>query len=120
MQEAREIRGLDLDREGRCRHYHLPVDVLALYCATCQAYYACYQCHAALADHDFTLIQKDQKGALLCGVCRTSFDQETYRALGHCPRCQAAFNPACQRHAGLYFASEKEKNHNGGVRFNER
>ncbi|MDK6233907.1 CHY zinc finger protein [Aerococcus sanguinicola] len=120
MEERSQIRGLGLDGQGRCQHYHLPEDILALYCSTCRAYYACYRCHDALANHAFTPIRSDQADSLLCGACRATFDQATYEALGRCSHCRAAFNPACQRHAGLYFASKKEKNHNGGVRFNER
>ena len=36
------IYGVDLDSEGRCRHYHTACDVVALKCSKCQEYFAGY------------------------------------------------------------------------------
>ena len=47
------IYGVDLDSEGRCRHYHTACDVVALKCSKCQEYFACYQCHNQLRNHPF-------------------------------------------------------------------
>jgi len=46
------IRGA-LDAEGRCKHWHSPLDVVANKCATCGEYFACALCHAELTDHEF-------------------------------------------------------------------
>lgn len=54
-----EIHGLDLDQAGRCRHYHLAVDVAALKCSRCQKYYACYRCHDALENHHFMACERE-------------------------------------------------------------
>ena len=48
---AMAVKGVDLDPETRCRHYHGPTDVVALKFKCCGEYYACKDCHAELADH---------------------------------------------------------------------
>lgn len=53
------IYGVDLDSEGRCRHYHTACDVVALKCSKCQEYFACYQCHDQLRDHPFEPVSVD-------------------------------------------------------------
>ena len=47
-----KIRGA-IDAEGRCKHWHSPLDVVANKCATCGEYFACMLCHAELTDHEF-------------------------------------------------------------------
>lgn len=47
-----KIRGA-IDAEGRCKHWHSPLDVVANKCATCGEYFACALCHAELTDHEF-------------------------------------------------------------------
>ncbi len=43
-----EYFGIGLDSSSRCYHYHTKLDIVALKCAVCQKYYACYKCHDAL------------------------------------------------------------------------
>ncbi|MDF7637217.1 CHY zinc finger protein [Leuconostocaceae bacterium ESL0958] len=96
------IFGLNLQGNGGCRHYHTERDVLALQCAHCQRYYACYHCHDALADHPFAASSKAQGQPLLCGRCQQKLTYRAYQQ-GACPHCRAAFNPNCARHAQIYF-----------------
>ncbi|WP_082137374.1 CHY zinc finger protein [Lactiplantibacillus herbarum] len=96
-----EIYGIGLDIAGRCQHYHQDEDVAALWCAECQRYYACYQCHDTLCDHYF-VASKIGSLAVLCGVCRHRLTTDQYQ-LGRCPYCQQWFNPRCQRHYQIYF-----------------
>lgn len=46
-----EYFGIGLDSSSRCYHYHTKLDIVALKCAVCQKYYACYKCHDALEEH---------------------------------------------------------------------
>lgn len=46
------IRGRLVDGQGRCVHWHSPLDVVANRFACCDEYYACYRCHDELAGHD--------------------------------------------------------------------
>ena len=103
------VRGLDLDPQTRCAHWHSDLDVIAIRMACCGEYYACRECHDALAGHPaavWPLSQWDQP-AVLCGVCATQLSVHAYLACdSRCPACGAAFNPGCQRHKHLYFAVE--------------
>ncbi len=81
-----EIHGLDLDQAGRCRHYHLAVDVAALKCSRCQKYYACYRCHDALENHHFMACEREN-WPVLCGICGclmqfAQISREAVRAVG--------------------------------------
>lgn len=38
------IRGRLVDGQGRCVHWHSPLDVVANRFACCDEYYACYRC----------------------------------------------------------------------------
>ncbi|WP_390407682.1 CHY zinc finger protein [Lacticaseibacillus jixiensis] len=96
-----EIIGLQLDACGRCRHYHKPEDVVALWCQQCQAYYACYQCHDALCNHTF-VPSSTSAAKVLCGVCRHELTYAQY-VTGRCPNCRQKFNPRCALHHSRYF-----------------
>ena len=52
MLTAMKIQGA-IDAEGRCKHWHSSLDVVANKCATCGKYFACALCHAELTDHEF-------------------------------------------------------------------
>ena len=41
-----------MDAETRCVHYRSALDIIAIKMACCGVYYACKDCHAALADHE--------------------------------------------------------------------
>ncbi len=97
-----QIYGVDVDAKGRCVHYHLQVDIVALKCGQCQKYYACYQCHDALEKHPFAAVSKDDSAPVLCGNCRQTLTFDQYQ-MGQCPFCRHAFNPRCRLHQTIYF-----------------
>ncbi|GAF40958.1 hypothetical protein FC83_GL002327 [Agrilactobacillus composti DSM 18527 = JCM 14202] len=94
--------GALVDTAGRCVHYHSNLDVVALKCAQCQRYYACYQCHDAAEDHHFKAMAKTDPAPVLCGNCGHTLTFTQYHQ-GHCAYCQHAFNPKCSLHEGIYF-----------------
>jgi uncharacterized CHY-type Zn-finger protein len=102
-----DVRGVDLDPETRCAHYHSKLDVIAIKMKCCGAYYACKDCHEALAGHGIEVwpsAEWDQE-AVLCGVCGTEFTVLQYMHCGNrCPCCTAEFNPGCRNHYHFYFA----------------
>jgi uncharacterized CHY-type Zn-finger protein len=101
-----EIRGLDLDPETRCAHWHSPLDVIAIRMKCCGVYYACKDCHEALAGHAIAIWPRDEwdRPAVLCGACGTEMTIRQYLdCASSCPRCRAAFNPACRNHHHFYF-----------------
>ncbi len=102
-----EVRGIDLDAETRCVHYRSELDVVAIRMKCCGVYYACKDCHEALASHPAQVWPRAEwsRKAVLCGACRHEMTIEQYLASGNqCPRCHAAFNPGCRNHYDFYFA----------------
>jgi uncharacterized CHY-type Zn-finger protein len=100
------LRGVAVDAESRCRHWHDGHDVVALRFACCDTYYPCAACHAETTAHGTDRLSRDRFGepAVLCGVCRATLSVETYLDAGDdCPVCGAPFNPGCRRHRHLYF-----------------
>lgn len=91
-----------IDAEGRCRHWHTLVDVIANKCHTCGGWFACSLCHAELTDHDFGPMPKDEL-CVMCGACGRTMTYAEYSAY-KCPACGHAFNPGCALHAGTYFS----------------
>ena len=51
VRSGNELRGVNLDPQTRCEHYHGPTDIIAIKMKCCGVYYACKDCHVALADH---------------------------------------------------------------------
>ncbi len=105
-----EVRGVDLDHQTRCAHYHGADDVIAIRMRCCDVYYACHACHAALAGHpaDRWPPHEWHTRAVLCGVCRHQLSIREYFACGSaCPACSAPFNPGCRNHYPLYFVLSK-------------
>lgn len=123
------IRGLQVDAQGRCAHYHSDWDVVANRCAECGQWWACYRCHEETDSDGDTCSQKEgavsqKEGtmrtqhsfapmpvtalAVLCGVCGYEMCYEEYSSLDPvaCPSCAHSFNPGCSAHASLYFALE--------------
>ena len=99
------LRGLDVDAETRCGHYHGPADVVALRFACCDTFAPCHRCHDATADHPAEVwpCARFDEPSVLCGVCRATMTWPAYRAADHaCPVCGAAFNPGCAAHAHYY------------------
>ncbi|UTT39101.1 CHY zinc finger protein [Glutamicibacter mishrai] len=105
MASGANLRGVQMDSQTRCAHYHQLRDVIALKHYCCDTYYPCHLCHAELADHQAQPWPADRfdQPAVLCGVCQQELSVNEYRAASNCPHCQALFNPGCSSHAHLYF-----------------
>lgn len=111
MTDSTAVLGIDLDSETRCAHYDSPRDVIAIRFPCCGDWYACYECHAARADHDaerWPAEARDER-AVRCGVCGVELTIREYLECEHaCPTCGAAFNPGCANHYRYYFAGVSE------------
>jgi uncharacterized CHY-type Zn-finger protein len=104
-----EVRGIDLDAQTRCAHYHSALDIIAIRMKCCGLYYACKDCHQSLASHSIEPWPRADwsQPAILCGACSTELSITEYMASGNqCPNCQAAFNPGCRNHYHFYFETE--------------
>jgi uncharacterized CHY-type Zn-finger protein len=101
-----EVRGVNLDAQTRCAHYHSSLDIIAIRMKCCGIYYACKDCHDALADHAIKVWPRQEwdQRAILCGSCGSELTIAEYMASGYqCPKCKAAFNPGCRNHYHFYF-----------------
>ena len=101
-----EVRGIQLDPQNRCVHYHTCVDIIAIKMKCCGVYYACKDCHDELAGHEIQVWPEDEwtQKAVLCGQCGTELTINDYMACGHrCPACSAELNPRCSNHYHFYF-----------------
>jgi uncharacterized CHY-type Zn-finger protein len=109
MQPSRpEVYGVDLDAQTRCAHYRTALDIIAIRIKCCGIYYACKECHLALADHPIQVWPQVEwtKPAVHCGACGNEMTINEYMASGNgCPHCRASFNPGCREHYHFYFAS---------------
>lgn len=100
------VKGQEMDNNTRCRHYHSPLDIIAIKFSCCGAYYCCYYCHSELAGHEAVVWKKEAFGenAVLCGNCKKEMSVNAYKASHYqCPYCHAPFNPRCAGHDHLYF-----------------
>jgi uncharacterized CHY-type Zn-finger protein len=100
------VLGVALDAHSRCAHYHGPTDIVAIKFKCCGAYYACKDCHDALAGHPISVWPEAQWNelAIRCGACETILTIRAYLdGPPACPSCGAAFNPRCRYHHHLYF-----------------
>ena len=102
------VHGVDVDPETRCTHYDTDRDVVALRFACCEAYYPCFRCHEATADHEAERLPAESSAAaVLCGVCGAELTPQEFVEGSHeCSDCGAAFNPDCADHYERYFAFE--------------
>jgi uncharacterized CHY-type Zn-finger protein len=101
-----EVKGVGLDDETRCAHYHSALDIIAIKMACCGVYYACRECHDELAGHEVSLWPAARWGdaAILCGACGTEITILDYLSGDNrCLSCHAPFNPGCKTHHHLYF-----------------
>src|SRR3984885_8988983 len=101
-----QVRGINLDSQTRCQHYHGPSDIIAIKMKCCGVYYACKDCHATLAGHPIEVWPKREwnQHAILCGACGVELTVHEYMASDfRCPSCRAPFNPGCRNHHHLYF-----------------
>ena len=99
------VRGVEVDSKTRCAHYNTERDVVALRFACCDAYYPCFRCHEAVADHPAErLLAEGDEAAVLCGACGAELTPREFVGGEHrCPDCGAAFNPGCADHYDQYF-----------------
>lgn len=100
------VHGVDLDSESRCAHYHSPLDIVAIKFKCCATFYACRDCHAALADHPALVWPAEQwnERAIRCGACGSLETIVEYvNGPPMCPACGASFNPGCRNHHQFYF-----------------
>jgi uncharacterized CHY-type Zn-finger protein len=107
---VRHVRGVNLDPQSRCEHYRGPYDIVAIKMKCCGVYYACKDCHAALADHETSVWPESQwdHEAILCGACGATLTILQYMQSGsRCATCGAQFNPGCRSHYHLYFQVPK-------------
>jgi uncharacterized CHY-type Zn-finger protein len=100
------VQGLDLDPETRCAHWHSALDIVAIRMKCCGVYYACKDCHEALADHAIEVWPRGEwdRPAVMCGACGAEMSIRRYlECEDSCPSCQAPFNPGCRHHHHCYF-----------------
>ena len=104
---APQVLGIELDEQTRCVHYHGAADIVAIQMKCCGEFYACKDCHMALADHGIAVWPPSEwdRQAILCGACRATLSISAYLGCNsRCPHCHAPFNPACRNHHHFYFA----------------
>src|ERR1700741_4329067 len=95
------VRGIDVKKQTQCAHYHSERDIVAIRFKCCDSFYACVHCHRELAGHRTLRWSKAERGpeAVLCGGWGTILSiKEYFSCRNRCPRCDAAFNPACAHH----------------------
>lgn len=106
------VRGVGVDAQTRCAHYHGPSDVIALRFRCCGEWFPCIDCHREVAGHDvevWPLAERDRE-AVLCGVCGRRLTIAEYLGCDStCPACGAAFNPGCSNHWRHYFEMEEPR-----------
>lgn len=99
-----EVYGIDMDAHTRCIHYNTSLDVVAIKFKCCGKYFACFECHEAMADHPAEKYDALTMKAILCGVCGFEMTILEYqRCESKCPECSFAFNPGCKEHWDHYF-----------------
>jgi uncharacterized CHY-type Zn-finger protein len=100
------VQGLELDTETRCSHYRSALDIVAIRMKCCGVYYACKDCHEALAGHAIEVWAEREwdHQAVRCGACGVEMSVRQYlECEDACPCCRAPFNPGCRLHRHLYF-----------------
>lgn len=100
------VRGVGIDPETRCEHYDGVNDVVAIRFPCCERYYACWECHESISDHEAEVWGRDSNDrlAILCGACGCQLPIARYLTdPTTCPKCEANFNPGCIDHHHRYF-----------------
>lgn len=108
--ERPRVRGVGLDPQTRCAHYRSALDIIAIKVPCCGEFYACKECHDALADHPIEQWSVNDYGtrAILCGECGALLTIAEYlKSASMCPECGAKFNPRCSLHHHFYFADRE-------------
>lgn len=107
-----EVFGADIDAQTRCRHWHSPIDVIAIKFKCCGKYYSCFDCHAEFEIHQPQVwaVSEFETRAVLCGVCGYQLKIDEYLGCRSvCPCCESGFNPGCAKHYHLYFETSAKK-----------
>ena len=100
------VHGIGLDPQTRCAHYRSALDIVAIKMKCCGLYYACKDCHDALANHSAEVWKRSEwdEPAVLCGACATELSIRRYlECSNQFPNCGARFNPGCRNHYHFYF-----------------
>jgi uncharacterized CHY-type Zn-finger protein len=100
------IHGIELDAQTRCAHWHSLLDIVAIRMKCCDLFYACKDCHDALAGHALQPWPQSEwdEVTIRCGACRHLMTTRDYLdGANACPSCRAAFNPDCRHHHHFYF-----------------
>ena len=100
------VKGLLTDTHTRCEHYNSPLDIIAIKMKCCNTYYACIQCHEAIAGHPAEVWRKNEfyTKAILCGNCNYEMSIDEYLHSDYiCPDCKSPLNPKCSNHNHFYF-----------------
>jgi len=103
--------GIRLDSQNRCAHYSTALDIIAIKMRCCGVYYACKDCHDALAGHSAEVWPRGDwhRPAVLCGACGKELSvSEYFDCANRCPGCDARFNPGCRNHYHFYFGNEPD------------
>ncbi|QHJ70306.1 CHY zinc finger protein [Planococcus halotolerans] len=106
MAHALTVKGIGVDEETRCSHYHSEIDRIAIKFYCCGEYYPCFECHQAVGcgNHQVWPKKEFTQKAVLCGSCGYELSIAEYlKCESSCPNCSAAFNPGCSLHKHLYF-----------------
>ncbi len=101
-----QVRGVDVDAQTRCGHFHGATDIIAIKMKCCGVYYACKDCHIELAGHGIEVWPRSEwdTAAILCGACGAELTTREYLGCeSRCPGCGARFNPGCRKHHRFYF-----------------
>lgn len=101
------VKGINVDPETRCAHYHSEIDRIAIKFFCCFDYYSCFDCHKAAGCGKHEVWPKEQfdEKAVLCGACGHELTVNQYLSChSRCPVCSSSFNPGCSLHKHLYFA----------------
>src|ERR1700722_14637870 len=86
------VTGIDLDAQTRCAHYRSALDIIAIKMKCCGVYYACKECHDALADHAIEVWPRHEwdQPVVLCGACGSELSIRQYLGcFDKCPVCSS-------------------------------
>ena len=98
-----DVRGVEVDAETRCLHYHSALDIIAIKMACCGVTMPARIAMKSLQTMPFRC-GRDAR-AILCGACGYELTIREYMDSGYlCPHCRAACNPGCRNHYQFYFA----------------
>lgn len=95
-----------MDREGRCKHYHSALDIVAIKFKCCNEFYSCIYCHLESENHTPSKWSYSEfhVEAIFCGSCQSKMSISAYLACNYeCPNCHSPFNPKCKNHNHFYF-----------------